>query len=444
MRAADASDDAGGTPDAAGAPDARFTAGIEAFIESDEVQLALTTEWPNGSEDGRDDGEDAAEDTADGGGEDSEDDPGLTSPTATMLTSLLDADPASPLPTAATAVAAWFAHGHARGELKLGLLPFLLEHAMLPGERRCVFLFDDSLRECVAAASASHSCVGGLLFNPDGNHYELTTLLRIEEIKEKSESCTWVQLAAVGRCKISSVRKNKLHGYRLAIVSPFSDEGSAAKPNPSLEAVHAEVASQRRQLAKDLTAADEFDSGTWASQGREAPLGEYKDGGGGGNEYIFVGADSGRACFGVYDSYEAMEETGVLCEHVYVGLPWERPTAMGCCYFNARDLGELDDAENGASLAELVNTRRAVLTGGAERGLLELGRDAWGVTSEEEAHLQLSSFAAAATLSPMDRAQALLMKDTAQRREFVQEALAQQQSLLAGLLTAAGPPDVDE
>ena len=264
--------------------------------------------WPNGSEDGRDDGEDAAEDTADGGGEDSEDDSGLTSPTATMLTSLLDADPASPLPTAATAVAAWFAHGHARGELKLGLLPFLLEHAMLPGERRCVFLFDDSLRECVAAASASHSCVGGLLFNPDGNHYELTTLLRIEEIKEKSESCTWVQLAAVGRCKISSVRKNKLHGYRLAIVSPFSDEGSAAKPNPSLEAVHAEVASQRRQLAKDLTAADEFDSGTWASQGREAPLGEYKDGGGGGNEYIFVGADSGRACFGVYDSYEAMEE----------------------------------------------------------------------------------------------------------------------------------------
>ena len=98
--------------------------------------------WPNGSEDGRDDGEDAAEDTADGGGEDSEDDSGLTSPTATMLTSLLDADPASPLPTAATAVAAWFAHGHARGELKLGLLPFLLEHAMLPGERRCVFLFD--------------------------------------------------------------------------------------------------------------------------------------------------------------------------------------------------------------------------------------------------------------------------------------------------------------
>ena len=28
----------------------------------------------------------------------------------------------------------------------------------------------------------------------------------------------------------------------------------------------------------------------------------------------------------------------MLCEHVYVGLPWERPTAMGCCYFHARDV----------------------------------------------------------------------------------------------------------
>ena len=105
-------------------------------------------------------------------------------PDATLLTALLDADASSPLPTTATAVAAWFAHGHARGELKLGLLPFLLEHAMFPGERRCVYLFDDSLQECVAAAAASHSCVGGLLFNPDGNHYDLALLLRIEEIKQ--------------------------------------------------------------------------------------------------------------------------------------------------------------------------------------------------------------------------------------------------------------------
>ena len=341
MRAADASDDNDGAPDAPGAPDATFTAGIKAFIASDEVQLALTTEWPDSVEDAVEDAvEDGSEDGSEDDGGDDGPDSGAdtpTSPTAAMLTSLLDADASSPLPTAATAVAAWFAHGHARGELKLGLLPFLLEHAMLPGERRGVFLFDDSLRECVAAASTSHSCVGGLLFNPDGNHYELTTLLRIEEIKQGPE-CTWVQLAAVGRCKISSVRRNKRHGYRLAIVTPFSDEGGAATPSPSLEAVHAEVASQRRRLAKDLTAADEFDSGTWASQGREAPLGEYKGGEAGGTEYIFVGADSGRACFGVYDSYEAMEETGVLSEHVYVGLPWERPNAMGCCYFNARDV----------------------------------------------------------------------------------------------------------
>ena len=101
-------------------------------------------------------------------------------------------------------------------------------------------------------------------------------------------------------------------------------------------------------------------------------------------------------------------------------------------------LGELDDAENGASLAALLEARRAVLTSGGEHALLEVGRDAWGVASEEEARVQLASFAAAATLSPMDRAQALLMKDTAQRQAFAQEALAEQRRLLAGLLTAGG------
>ena len=37
------------------------------------------------------------------------------------------------------------------------------------------------------------------------------------------------------------------------------------------------------------------------------PLGEYPGCEAGGNEFIFVGADAGRACFGVYDSYEATE-----------------------------------------------------------------------------------------------------------------------------------------
>ena len=57
-----------------------------------------------------------------------------------------------------------------------------------------------------------------------------------------------MQLAAVGRCRISSVRRNKRHGYRLAIVAPYvdegGDEGGAPPPSVSLEAVHAEVASQ--------------------------------------------------------------------------------------------------------------------------------------------------------------------------------------------------------
>ena len=50
------------------------------------------------------------------------------------------------------------------------------------------------------------------------------------------------------------------------------------------------------------------------------------------NPFITVGPDwQAHAPFGVYDSYEAYEETGVLAEHVYIGRPWEHPTAMGCC-----------------------------------------------------------------------------------------------------------------
>eukprot|EP00966_Prymnesium_polylepis_P079460 1841576-Prymnesium_polylepis.1 len=109
------------------------------------------------------------------------------------------------LPSAAAALSsnAWLTHGRARGELKLGLLPFLLEHAMLPGETRDVFLFDESIKSCVSAAAATHGCVGGLLMNEDGSHFELTTLLRIDDIRADSD-CTWARLSCIGRCLISS------------------------------------------------------------------------------------------------------------------------------------------------------------------------------------------------------------------------------------------------
>ena len=328
---------------------------------------------------------------------------------------------------------AWLTHGRARDELKLGVLPFLLEHAMLPGEMRDVFLFDDSLRACVKAASR-HGCVGGLMMNDQGGHFELMIILKVHEIKTDSE-CTWVRLSCTGRCLISSIRKNKRHGYRVAVVSPYGDDNSDIPPTADLCALHAKVALYRRQLQKDLLSSDQFDSGTWEllsreSEGKEA----LRDRPVGANPHIHVGADKARGPFGIYESYEAFEETGDLCDHVYVGQVWERPTALGCCYFNARDLGELDDEENGAELEDLLARRRAALTGDTSAGLLDAVGGVWEAPSEEHAQIQLVSFAAAATLSPMDRAQALMIKDTSQRLEFAQGELCNQLELLTDLL----------
>ena len=56
--------------------------------------------------------------------------------------------------TAMSAKNAWAEH-RPQGEFKAGLLPFLLEHAMMPGETRDVFLFDESLQQCICAAAAT-------------------------------------------------------------------------------------------------------------------------------------------------------------------------------------------------------------------------------------------------------------------------------------------------
>ena len=148
-----------------------------------------------------------------------------------------------------------------------------------------------------------------------------------------------------------------------------------------------------------------------------------------------MGAVKARSPFGVYDSFESFEETGILCEHVYIGQTWERPSALGCVYFRARDLGELDDVENGAELSELMATRRAVLVdGGTGSSLLDAVGDAWGVQNEEEVELQLLSYAAAATLGPMDRVRALMLSDTAERVELAEAGLTEQHHLLEELL----------
>ena len=405
------------------------------------------------------------------------------------------------IPAAAAALSTTLLGGLAPGKLKLGLLPFLLDqeeaHVLLPGEALNVFLFEDSLQACVSAAAASEKCLGGLLMNEEGRPNELVMLLRIEEFRADA-FCTWVRLVCIGRCRLSgAVRRHEQHGYRVATISPFCDSVDASlsmtvsMTTQALRIVHEDVASQRRRLAlimrqqaeeMPMCSLDSLDTDQADSKQVDSDVNSLPKG-----EYIYVGPDQRSTPFGIYDSYESLdEEEGELCEHVYLGEPWEWPGRLGTCYFSPRDPGELDDDENGRELLQLIVTRRTALlnaagssmgssTGSsidavcsrADRGtkgssigsspslpvdstsppldapssarddaLLDAVRDVWGVKSKEEAQLQLLSFAAAATLSPMERAQALMMQDTMQRLEFARDLLSGQQRLLSELLQA--------
>ena len=56
---------------------------------------------------------------------------------------------------------------------KLGLLPFSLGEALLPGERRSLRITDDALVSMVelACRGDEHSCIGQLLLGPEGDAF---------------------------------------------------------------------------------------------------------------------------------------------------------------------------------------------------------------------------------------------------------------------------------
>lgn len=386
------------------------------------------------------------------------------------------------IPAAAAALSTTLLGGFAPGKLKLGLLPFLLDqeeaHVLLPGEALNVFLFEDSLQACISAAAVSEKCVGGLLMNEEGRPHEIVMLLRIEEFRADA-FCTWVRLVCIGRCSLrGAVRRHEQHGYRVATISPFCDSVDAplsmtvSMTTQAVRIMHEDVASQRRRLAlimrqqaeeMPMCSLDSLD--TDQADSKQVNSGVYSLPK---SEYIYVGPDKRSTPFGIYDSFESLdddslnEEEGELCEHVYLGEPWEWPGRLGTCYFSPRDPGELDDDENGRELLQLIVTRRTALLNDAgssigsspsllvdstappldapgsvrDDALFDAVRDVWGVTSKEQAQLQLLSFAAAATLSPMERAQALMMQDTMQRLEFARDLLGGQQRLLSELLQA--------
>jgi len=325
-----------------------------------------------------------------------------------------------------------------RSGQRLGLIPFTLDDVLIPGEIRDVFVFEDRFTACLRAAAATPTrCLGAFYFADDGAATEFSSLLRVECVEEFVEG-SWARLVCIGRCRLRSVGTAPA-GFHMGELELYTDdESSSSDAEPFLErlrCLHACTAAHRRQLLESL-----------AIDFADAPA----------SEFIHVSPHLREAPFGLFDAPEEDDEGLVArlfgdddddddgmsveeVEHVFVGLDFERPTRFGTTYFNCRDHGELDDEESGHELEQLVAARRAaMLAATAASSLLEAVRDTWKVDSEAAAERELLSFAAVASLGPADRAEGLLMRDTAERLAFAEEALVAQKSQLEALLRMAG------
>ena len=354
--------------------------------------------------------------------------------------------------TSAMSATTWLTSGN----LRLGLLPCSMDDAMLPGERRDLFFFEDRFERCLSNAHATHGCVGALYLTEDGDPVQFSSLLEIESFRSDSLGC-FARVKCVGRVRLGDVR-GTLEEYQEGSVEMYADEDteyddasydeSLSGTVARLRELHAETAKQRRQLYS-LLAYDDFGG----KSGGRPPDADVTDDG-----FIHVSPERRDAPFGVFNGGEDEDEEvrfetedGELLlivegdvddpdgevEYVFVGLPFEQPHGFGTSFFNCRDHAELDDEENGAELDELLATRRAVLTSGDDNTLLNAVGGPWLVKSEAAANRQLLSFAAAASLGPAERAEALLIRDAGERIEYALEATFAQQSQLTSLLKMA-------
>lgn len=360
---------------------------------------------------------------------------------------------------------------------QLGLLPFPLEDLMFPGEQRDVFLFEDRFVECV---ERDH-LVGGLLIDDSGAAANIAMLLKVEDTRADS-LCAWARLTCIGRCELSRVRRSAA-GYHVASAALHTDSNTDTDAlevaEEDVRRVHASTAAQRRELLKLLSAEVEERDADPVAAG-----------------LIHIGPDKTLSPFGAYvteldeelaferEEDDEYEDELLAAESIFVGQAWERPQRFGTCFYHCRDRGELDDEESGLELDELLATRRQALwqgttraegersgtestapdtapsdpagaAAGASAAAADSARASLGLTNEraqasrlltsvlgevwderDEARAQrtLLSFAAAATLGPLERAEALLMTDANRRIQFALDRLSEQQQTLASML----------
>jgi Lon protease-like protein len=286
----------------------------------------------------------------------------------------------------------------------LGLLPFSVDEALLPGETKQVHLFEARFLQLFSDASrngAARPRMAALLVTPGGNAAAVTTLFEVEDWRRK-EFGVWAQLKCTGRVQMVDVRQTD-YEYLVGNVEPYVD-------NP--------VADPESQTAANfLSEAEQLPVGTaerkiQASSELPDPLVE---------ELVRVHDQVAV----LYRKLEASNESNSAGETVEWG-------------HELRDAA----AEAGSPLEELFESRSAVLK---SRGLdalpapsLRAAVQQWGDLDDATARRQLLSFTAAAALSAETRLQVLQMQDTTERLKFVLRALEQKQQRLAALTALRG------
>ena len=275
--------------------------------------------------------------------------------------------------------------GSATGAARhLGLLPFGVDEALLPGETKQVHLYEARFLQLFSDAADKHSsCVGQMLIVGSGSVAAVVPLLAVDEWR-KEEYGVWANLKCVGRVKLEDVEQTD-YEYALGTVSLLQDEVVDGDRLDTLDddvrQVHASVVGLGQRLKQGAAA----------------------EGGSVGDRQPFMGDDTdGRVEWGHELRDAELEE--------YTPLP------------------------------ELLTSRRSVLlSSGADAPphatLCAAGLDTvWNVADEAEAERALLSFAACAPLSVKERARALTVPTTAERLQIAVEALGEKQKRLAALL----------
>jgi len=362
--------------------------------------------------------------------------PGLV---AALLLALCGAD--------ALSAGSWAATSRS-SSLQLGLLPFPLSEALLPGETKQVHLYEARFIQLFIDATASHDCVGQMLFTEAGNVVGVTSLLEVLEYRQE-EVGVWARLRCVGRVELEALTETDYEyvSATATLLHDHPEDDSLAGVGAAPEAVSASALQEAaaKAAAREGQRAGAKDTLAGALQAAAQLSGvDPSD----------ILATAG-AMLGSLDAQLKSAHTSVTSMRTRLRRAAEAADEADSAVSST---GETDEsgtrvewghelrdlsAESYADLDELIATRRSVLTAplGTADGprpaacsLLETLGEVWCVGSDDEAERQLLSYAAVATLPPNERVLALSMTSTTERIAHALCALRVQERRLAALL----------